>query len=183
MINGNDLLIGVLLGAGPTQYRTQADAAKPGGSYYSGWDRFNKTQLQANVVKTFSNVMGAQNMLLVGEVGGQWNNVPDYTKGGLRYGRGFMFGTGGGPGIHGTDRQSARRRRSAAASGGDACSPTFVNLPVPVASTIYNTQPNGCRNDGYVTDVSWGYRLRASLDYNNVMNSGVTRHPERVLGA
>jgi hypothetical protein len=176
MINGNDLLAAVLLGAGPAQKRTQADAAKPGGSYYSGWDRFDKTQLQANVVKTFSNIFGAQNMLLVGEVGAQWNDVPDYTKGGLRYGRGFMFGTGGGPGwLEPTDNPLGAT--IAAYSGGNACSPTFVNLPVPVASNIYNTQPNGCRNDGYVTDVSWGYRLRASLDYSNVMNSGVTLTP------
>ncbi|HSF77472.1 MAG TPA: DUF1302 family protein, partial [Steroidobacteraceae bacterium] len=176
MINGNALLAAVCLGVGPAQERVQTDAAKPGGSYYSGWDRFNKTQLQANVVKTFSNIFGAQNMLIVGEVGAQWNDVPDYTKGGLRYGRGFMFGTGGGPGFtEPTDNPLGAQ--IGAASGGNACSPTFVNLPVPVANQIYNTQPNGCRNDGYVTDVSWGYRLRASLDYNNVMNSGVTLTP------
>jgi hypothetical protein len=176
MINGNDLLAAVLLGVGPAQYRTQVDAAKPGGSYYSGWDRFNKTQLQANVVKTFSNIFGAQNMLLVGEVGAQWNDVPDYTKGGLRYGRGFMFGTGGGPGFtEPTDNPLGAQ--IGAASGGNACSPTFANLPVPVPNQIYNTQPLGCKNDGYVTDVSWGYRLRASLDYSNVMNSGVTLTP------
>ena len=176
MINGNDLLAAVFLGVGPAQERVRADAAKPGGSYYSGWDRFNKTQLQANVVKTFSNIFGAQNMLIVGEVGAQWNDVPDYTKGGLRYGRGFMYGTGGGPGFtEPTDNPSGQL--VAALSGGNACSPTFVNLPVPVANQIYNTQPLGCKNDGYVTDVSWGYRLRLSLDYNNVMNSGVTLTP------
>ena len=45
------------------------------------------------------------------------------------------------------------------------------------AESLYNPQPNGCRNDGYVTDVAWGYRLRVSVDYNNVMNSGVTVTP------
>ena len=57
------------------------------------------------------------------------------------------------------------------------CSPTFVGLPVPVANPLYNPQPNGCRNDGYVTDVAWGYRLRVSMDYNNVMDTGVTVTP------
>ena len=28
-----------------------------------------------------------------------------------------------------------------------------------------------------MTDVAWGYRLRVSADYNNVMNSGVTVTP------
>jgi hypothetical protein len=57
------------------------------------------------------------------------------------------------------------------------CSPTLVGAPVPIANPLYNPQPNGCRNDGYVTDVAWGYRLRVSMDYNNVMNSGVTVTP------
>ena len=28
-----------------------------------------------------------------------------------------------------------------------------------------------------MTDVAWGYRLRVSMDYNNVMNTGVTVTP------
>ena len=54
------------------------------------------------------------------------------------------------------------------ASLGIACSPTFVGLPVPVFNTLYNPQPIGCKNDGFVTDFAWGYRLRVSMDYNNV---------------
>ena len=46
-----------------------------------------------------------------------------------------------------------------------------------MANTLYNPQPNGCRNDGYVTDMAWGYRLRVSADYNNVLNTGVTVTP------
>jgi hypothetical protein len=48
---------------------------------------------------------------------------------------------------------------------------------VPVFNTLYNPHPDGCRNDGYVTDFAWGYRLRASADYNNVFDTGVTVTP------
>ena len=48
---------------------------------------------------------------------------------------------------------------------------------MPIPSPVFNPQPNGCRNDGYVTDDSWGYRIRLSADYNNVFDSGVTVTP------
>ena len=64
-----------------------------------------------------------------------------------------------------------------AATLGSTCSPTALGAPIPVPSSLYNPSPRGCRNDGYVTDFAWGYRLRVSMDYNNVMNSGVTVTP------
>ena len=176
-INGNDLIGASILGIGPYRAAARELAANEGeGGYLSGNDRFDKTQAQVNVVKTFSNILGSQNMVIVGEVGGQWNNVPDYTKGGVRYGRGFMYGTGSGPG-YGPSSEPAGQPTLGVASLGDVCSPTFVGLPVPVFNTLYNPHPEGCKNDGYVTDMAWGYRLRVSMDYNNVMNSGVTVTP------
>ena len=38
----------------------------------------------------------------------------------------------------------------------------------PTASG-YNPQQDGCHNDGYVNDFAWGYRIRASVDYNNML--------------
>jgi hypothetical protein len=176
MVNGNDLIGAGISGIGPYRAVAREVQAQSEGAYLIGHDRFNKTQFQVNAVKTFSNVLGAENMLLVGEIGSQWNNVPDYTKGGIRYGRGFMFGTGSSPG-YGPGGEPEGAPGLGQASQGNTCSPTFVGLPVPAANRLYNPQPNGCRNDGYVTDVAWGYRLRASMDYNNVMNSGVTVTP------
>ena len=97
-VNGNDLIGGSILGIGP--YRAETSKASRGhaGGYLAGYDTFTKEQFQVNAVKTFSNVLGAESFLIVGEVGMQSNNVPDYTKGGVRYGRGFMYGTGSGPG-------------------------------------------------------------------------------------
>src|SRR5690606_24429680 len=176
-INGNDLIGASFLGIGPYRYAARELAANEGeGGYLQGHGRFDKTQAQVNVVKTFSNILGSQNRVIVGEVGGQWNNVPDYTKGGVRYGRGFMYGTGSGPG-YGPSSEPAGQPTLGVASLGNVCSPTFVGLPVPVFNTLYNPHPEGCKNDGYVTDMAWGYRLRVSMDYNNVMNSGVTVTP------
>jgi hypothetical protein len=176
MANGNDLIGAGILGIGPYRERAAAVQAQSEGAYLIGHDRFDKTQFQVNAVKTFSNILGAESLLVVGEIGSQWNNVPDYTKGGIRYGRGFMFGTASGP-DYGPGGFPEGQPGAGAASRGDLCSPTFVGAPVPVPNTLYNPQPDGCRNDGFVTDVAWGYRLRVSADYNNVMDSGVTVTP------
>ena len=170
-INGNDLLIGRFLLVGPNAEEQPQDLPEKGtGGYLQGYDRFDKTQFQVNALKTYSNILGAENMLIIGEVGAQWNNVPDYTDGSVRYGRGFVWGYGSSP-AYATDGDGA-------VTAGTTCSPTFAGLPVPVpAGTLYNPSPRGCKNDGYVTDFAWGYRLRVSMDYNNVFNTGVTMTP------
>lgn len=45
-----------------------------------------------------------------------------------------------------------------------------------------NPQVDGCKNDGYVTDFAWGYRLKASLDYPNAFESGFTLTPSVFFG-
>jgi hypothetical protein len=168
-INGNDLLIGGFLLAGPHAKDSVSVYQKGSGAYLRGWDRFDKTQFQVNAVKTYSHVLGADNFLIIGEVGSQWNNVPDYTTGAVRYGRAFAWGYGSSP---------AYAKGPTAPTAGSTCSPTFVGLPVPVpAGTLYNPNPRGCKNDGYVTDFAWGYRVKLSLDYLNVFGSGVTLTP------
>jgi hypothetical protein len=175
-VNGNDLIGASILGIGPYREVSARVAAEGEGAYLKGYDRFDKTQLQVNVVKTFSNIIGAENVLIVGEIGGQWNNVPDYTKGGVRYGRGFMFGTGSSP-EYGPGGAPSGQPALGPYSLGNLCTPTFSGLPVPVYNTLYNPQPEGCKNDGYITDMAWGYRLRVSMGYNNVFNTGVTVTP------
>ncbi len=41
---------------------------------------------------------------------------------------------------------------------------------------VPNSNPANCTNDGYVTDSSWGYRLRGALTYNDVF-AGVNLTP------
>ena len=170
-INGNDLLTAFLKGVGPAAPRALAAFEKGEGAVLRGWDRFDKTQFQVSTIKTFANVLGSDQVALAAEVGMQSNNVPDYTKGGLRYGRNSVYGLASGPDL----------AEQIDPSGGNTCSPTYANLPPPVPyeviSAIYNSSPKGCKNDGFVTDFAWGYRLRVSADYSNVMGSGVTVTP------
>jgi len=135
-INGNDLLSAALGGAGPYGSAAVAAVREGEGTDLPGYVQFDKTQFQVNTVKSFSGLLGAESLLLVGEVGLQTNDVPDYEKAGnLRFGRAFIYG----PGI-------------------------LPNATTP--ST--NLQPDGRKNDGYVTDFSWGYRMRARLDYDGL---------------
>ena len=118
------------------------------GTDLPGYVRFDKTQFQVNALKTFSNILGAQSLLVVGEVGLQSNNVPDYEEAGnLRFGRGFIYGVGVLPGA-------------------------------TVPST--NPQPDGRKNDGYVTDFAWGYRVRARLDYDGLAGGAMRVSPNLV---
>jgi hypothetical protein len=167
-INGNDFLLGAFLLFGPHR-ADSAEAYKAGsGAYLPGYDLFDKTQFQVNTVKTFSNILGADNLLIVGEVGAQWNDVPNHKQDEVRYGRGFMWGYASSPSY----------AASIPPTAGSTCSPTFAGLPVPVpAGTLYNPGSRGCKNDGFVTDTAWGYRLRVSADYLNAFNSGVTVTP------
>ena len=41
---------------------------------------------------------------------------------------------------------------------------------------VPNPNPNNCTNKGYVTDTSWGYRVRGSLTYNDAF-AGVNLTP------
>jgi hypothetical protein len=163
-INGNDLLLGALALAGPNRAESTTAYLEGTGAYLQGWDHFDKTQFQINTVKTLSNVLGADNMLLIGEVGMQWNDVPDHKADNVRYGRGFMWGFGSAPG-YGV---------SVPPTGGSTCNAAFAGTAL---ATFYNPSSRGCKNDGYVTDNAWGYRLRMSADYLNAFNSGVTVTP------
>jgi hypothetical protein len=175
-INGNDLVAGGIFGIGPSRQRASVATAQGVGTVLAGYERFDKQQFQVNAVKTISNVLGAENLLVVGEIGAQWNDVPDYTKGGLRFGRGFMYGTGSGP-EYAPGGFASGQPLLPSLSQGNFCEPTYVGAPVPLANGFYNPHPIGCKNDGFVTDMAWGYRLRVSADYLNVFNSGVTVTP------
>ena len=164
-INGNDLLTASLSGAGPMAKRAAAAFAKGEGAHLDGWDRFDKTQLQFNTIKTFNRILGSDTLAFVGEVGMQWNNVPDYKKAGsIRYGRNSVYGLAGGPWVG----------QQIPVPGLDLCSKSLIGTPF---NSLYNAQPKGCKNDGFVTDFAWGYRVRVNMDYYNVFGSGVTVTP------
>ncbi|RWU25558.1 DUF1302 domain-containing protein [Pseudomonas alkylphenolica] len=117
-----------------------------------GYRRKEVTQLQTTFTHFFDQVMGAERLTMVGEVG--WTHV-----GGLestskaRYGRDPVYGPGPLP--------SGRCETLNASTLGSA---------------PRNNQSRYCENEGFTTTDSWGYRMRAIWDYNSVF-AGVNLKP------
>ncbi|MFK3770957.1 DUF1302 domain-containing protein [Pseudomonas sp. NPDC089406] len=118
----------------------------------SGYRRKEITQLQTTFTHFFDQVMGAERLTMVGEVG--WTHV-----GGLestskaRYGRDPVYGPG--PLPNGT------------------CQTLNAST---LAGAPQNNLSRYCENDGFTTSDSWGYRVRAIWDYNSVF-AGVNLRP------
>lgn len=124
------------------------------GDYIPGYVRKELWQAQVTAIHFIERVMGASRLSLVGEVG--VNHIPnlgDTTK----FGRDSLFG------------QSPFVDSDVGAVAGTCSSQTGND-----ASNGY--QNSWCENDGFFTDWSWGYRVRAQLDYSNVF-AGVNLSP------
>ncbi len=120
-------------------------AAGPRGIVH-GFDEVEFTQLQLTFINFFDQVLGAQRLQFAAEIGADWiGDLADERE--QRYDRSPAFGIGD----FGTIESPF---------GPVTC--TTTGLPVAP-----NAQPQNCTNDGYVTDFSWGYRVRVSLDYSD----------------
>jgi hypothetical protein len=129
-----------------------ADAAGFLGTEQSGYDSFNISQLQFTAISFIDQVLGASRLAIVGEVGGTYvHDLPDVDE--LRYGRYDMAQFGLTPDYFPSDGVTALT----------ACGE--INFT------------GGCDKEGYTTDFSWGYRVRASLTYNDVF-AGVNLTPQ-----
>ncbi len=127
-------------------------------------------QWQVTVIKFFENVLGASRLSLVAEVGGnRVSSLPEQSV--QRYGRSSTYGVGAFdpipvvvPGV--------------GPIGNIVCEGFFPPPPFDAAidPVIPNTNPNNCTNEGYVTDTSWGYRIRGSLTYSDAF-AGVNLTP------
>jgi hypothetical protein len=118
----------------------------------SGYKRKEITQLQTTFTHFFDQVMGADRLTVVGEVG--WTHVGGLeSTSKLRYGRDPSYGQG--PLANG---QCQALNAS-----------TLVGGPQDNLSRY-------CENDGFTTTDSWGYRLRAIWDFNNAI-AGINLKP------
>jgi len=154
-INANDLLYGLLNGRGPMGTTAQLATLAGPGTEVSGFDRVNKDQLQFNAVKIFPRLLNSAQGIFVGEVAMQKTNL----RSDRRYGRAFIYGFGWDPSMTPLITTEAAWCAAGAANG----------------ST--NRNQDGCKNDGYATENSWGYRARLGLEYPNFMNTGATLFP------
>jgi hypothetical protein len=121
------------------------------GQYIQGWREHQMTQLQMTFTKAFAQVLGAEQIALVGEIGGTQVNLEDPSV--FRY-EGEGTDTGGGCDV----------------ADVTAGLPGSVLLP----GCLRNPQT---LNEGFPTDFSWGYRLAAKADYNSVFGTPVTLSP------
>lgn len=112
-----------------------------------GYRRKEITQAQTTFTQYFDEVMGAERLTVVGEVG--WTHVGGLeSTSKLRYGRDPSYGSG--PLANGQ------------------C--TALNAST-LAGAALNNLSRYCENDGFTTTDSWGYRARAVWDYKNVFTN------------
>jgi len=133
--NANDIVMAIFQGAGPLGQQSLLAREKGVGVDIGGYDRLKKAQFSVNAARALPPMLYASKGTFASEIAFQYNDVGDSFTG-IRYGRGFIFGSGAHESL-----------------GGGDC---FAG----------NTQPDGCRDDGYVTKYSWGYRLKGQLDYS-----------------
>lgn len=109
-----------------------AAALVPDGSYLQGWRRLKASQFQMTGTKSEPNVLGADQLVVVGEAGVTYfHSLPSDVK----------FN---GPAVY----------LPATAFGA-------------LLSQAYSVQP-----DGFLTSLSWGYRLLGRLEYSNALAGG-----------
>ena len=145
-VNTTDILYSGLALPGVSQLTGRPDTDQP------GYRRKEITQLQTSLTHFFDQVMGADRLTLVGEIG--WTHVGglDSTSK-LRYGRDASYG----PGPLGAGTCQALNRGT-------------------LAGVAQNNASRYCENDGFTTTDSWGYRARAIWEFNNVI-AGVNLKP------
>ena len=142
-----------------------ADVAVNGwGSPISGFDLLPVTQAQVTFIRFFDQVLGASRLSLAAEFGGNWvGDLPEQSV--QRYGRSPIFGMGYFEPIP---------LPSPPLPPGEFITCEAGNALAGVAPP--NSNARNCTTDGYVTDSSWGYRLRAGLTYNDVL-AGINLTP------
>ncbi|WP_077530654.1 DUF1302 domain-containing protein [Vreelandella utahensis] len=168
--NAFELIYGGLEGAiGPSagggeaisklyQRRVEQGVTPTAGQDINGYDRHKVSQAQATFIKFFDRVLGASRLSFVGEIGMTYvHDLP--SKSDARYGRSGIYGIGD------YEAQGGFLTCSENNIPGNSSADSFVNI-----------NPSNCTNDGFVSDFSWGYRLRGELTYNNAF-MGATLKP------
>ena len=145
--------------------------ATPPGETAQGYDDFDVLQWQFTVVKFFEQVLGADRLSIVGEVGGnRVSSLPDPVSS-TRYGRSPIYGTG-------TFDPIPLQALGIPLPGNLTCEGFFPPPPLDqvIDPIVPNITPANCTDEGYVTDTSWGYRIRGSLTYNSAI-AGINLTP------
>ncbi len=184
-INTTELLQGAVREAPWSTVLPRIIAVGPGAAA-SGYDLLPVTQAQVTFIRFFDQVMGASRLSIAAEIGANWvGSLPEQSV--QRYGRNPTYGMGYFTPIplttlFGLPPQVVPLLPELA--GDMACDQPFFPsqdfldfvAPTVVLPIVPNTNTANCTTDGYVTDSSWGYRIRAGLTYNDVF-AGINLTP------
>ncbi|MNF56788.1 hypothetical protein D3C84_382890 [compost metagenome] len=159
-LNSTDILFSGVRPIGGALANASLLTGVPGQDLH-GYTRKEITQFQTTLTHFFDQVMGAERLTLVGELGvTQVGGLESTSE--MRYGRDPVFGPGELP----------------------ATGPLNTCSQILNTSTINGAGPGtsganrsrNCNDDGFTTATSWGYRMRAIWDYNDVF-AGVNLKP------
>ena len=131
------------------------------GDTLHGYTRKEITQIQSTFTHFFDQVMGASRLTLVGEVGMTFVGGLEGNSN-IRYGRDPIYGPG------------PLEPTNGAATCGPLNEATLSRSPN--ANQSYENANKYCKNDGFTTHSSWGYRARAIWDYPDVF-AGINLRP------
>jgi hypothetical protein len=127
------------------------DTTKVFGEIAEGYDKMDVWQAQMTYIKFYDQVLGADRLAIAAEIGATYvPDLPDLDD--ARFGRSGAFGIGSQKGL--------------LVAGSDAC----IDGPGANANSDY------CTDEGYVSELSGGIRVRAGIDYNNAF-AGVNMTP------
>lgn len=167
-INTTDFLQALALGvvAEWSPVLPRSLAAGPGG-VVSGFDNVEYTQFQTSVIKFFEQAWGADRISLAAEVGAVWLDGMDDS---INYGRSSAYGANT---FEPFQSQLPPLPGLPPITGAPiSCN----NHPYAPLGVVPNPNPEYCEDEGFTTDFSWGYRLRASAVYNNAI-AGINLTP------
>ncbi|MBD9424016.1 DUF1302 domain-containing protein [Pseudomonas sp. PDM15] len=138
----------------------------------TGYRRKEITQFQTTFTHFFDQVMGAERFTLVGEIGVAHVGGLEKTSE-ARYGRDPIFG----PGELSGDRPNTAGPLFGAgmSSACEALNKGTLNNGAAAGASPENVSKY-CEDDGFGTSTSWGYRMRAIWDYNDVI-AGINLKP------
>ncbi|AHL74384.1 hypothetical protein CH92_04495 [Stutzerimonas stutzeri] len=130
---------------------TPDELAVARGSRVNGYVRKEVWQFSLGAADSFSNVLGAQRLAWAAELGGNWIGGLDPAD--QRLGRAGSFGR-------------------TPTSDGSPCSTPSAQNPAGLTDAELAAATN-CNTNGVMTAFSWGYRLRAGLNYENLFPATV----------
>jgi hypothetical protein len=163
-VNTIELIQGAVLQAPWSTALPRIIAAGPGAAA-SGYDLLPVTQAQVTFIRFFDQVLGASRLSFAAEIGANWvGSLPEQSV--QRYGRNPTYGMGFFEPIP-LPSPPLPPGQFITCAEGNAFLP---DVPIP------NSNASNCTTEGYVTDSSWGYRIRAGLAYNDVF-AGINLTP------